>query len=173
MLKTLGPLVPHVHPTAFVAGTLVGNVRVGRDSSVWYNCTLRGDVDAIIIGQESNIQDNTVIHCRSKDLGGSSHPTIVGDRVTVGHGAILHACTLRSRSFVGMQACVLDLAVVEEGAMVGAGALVTAGTVVRSGELWVGRPAKKLRDLTDKEHEFIDESALAYVEFAARHKESN
>ena len=135
-----------------------------------YNCTLRGDVDAIIIGAESNVQDNTVIHCRSKDLGGSSAPTIIGVRVTVGHAAVLHACTLESRSFVGMQACVLDLAVVQEGAMVGAGALVTAGTVVRSGELWVGRPAKKLRNLTDQELSFLDESALAYVAFAAQHK---
>ena len=151
---------------------LVGRVTVDEDASIWYNCTLRADVNTISVGRGSNIQDGTVIHCRSGELGGEPNPTTIGEDVTVGHSCLLHACTLKDRSFVGMQACVMDFAVVEEGAMVAAGALVPMGKVVKAGELWAGRPAKKVRDLTEKELEFVKvKSPKEYAGFARRHRE--
>lgn len=164
---------PRVAASCFVAPTaaLVGDVRIGEMSSVWYNCVLRGDVSYIKIGQNTNVQDGSVIHVRSRELGSEPKPTLIGDYVTVGHSALLHACELRDRSFVGMQSVVMDFAVVETDAMVAAGSLVSSGTVVKSGELWVGRPAKKARDLRGEEIEFIRKSALSYVDFAKAHRD--
>lgn len=162
---------PRVDPSCFVAptATLVGDVSIGARSSVWYNCVLRGDVNAIRIGSTTNIQDGTVVHVRSSKLNERPMATCVGDYVTVGHSAVLHACTLHDLSFVGMQAVVMDFAVVEEEAMVAAGALVPSSAVVRSGELWIGRPAKMKRQLSHEERAFIRQSALAYADFADRH----
>ena len=167
--------VPRVASTAWVApsATLIGNVEVKKNASVWYGSVVRGDQALIEIGENSNIQDNTVIHVRSSELGhGEPNPTIIGNGCTVGHAALLHACTLGDFSFVGMQACLLDFSVVEEEAMVAAGALVLSGTVVKRGELWAGRPAKKLRDLTETELSFLRESADNYCDFADRHRRS-
>jgi len=162
---------PTIKNSAFIApsANLIGDVIIGDRSSVWYNCTLRGDVNKIEIGNETNIQDNTVIHVRSSELNEEPSPTKIGDQVTVGHGAILHACELHDSSFVGMGAILLDFSIVESQAMVAAGALITSGTVVKSGELWAGRPARKLRDLTLDERDFIYQSALSYADFAHRH----
>ena len=122
--------------------------------------TLRGDANYITIGKGSNIQDNSVVHIDSGTL-----PTIIGEYVTVGHGAIVHACTLQDNSFVGMGAIVLDGAVVESGAMVAAGALVPPGKTVPSGQLWAGSPAKLMRELDEAtQHKFL-QTAHKYVEF--------
>lgn len=168
---------PRIHETAFVAPTadVIGKVRIGKDSSIWYNCVLRGDVNTISIGERTNIQDGTIIHVRSGEKLSGSNPneTKIGDDVTIGHAAIIHACTLEDRSFIGMQACIMDFAVVESEAMIGAGALVTPRTVVKSGELWAGRPAKKLRDLREDERKNIQDSATGYVTFGLRHKEGS
>ncbi|MAE50198.1 MAG: gamma carbonic anhydrase family protein [Micavibrio sp.] len=144
----------------FVAETacLIGNVRIGAESSIWYGCTIRGDVNDVTIGKRSNIQDGTVIHVSSTTQG-----TYVGDDVTVGHMALLHACTIGDRAFIGMKACIMDDAKIEDGAMVAAGALVTPGTVVPAGQLWGGVPAKYMRDLTKEEIEFLTFSASRYV----------
>src|SRR5690606_27614238 len=123
-----------------------GDVTVGAETGIWFGCVLRGDVDRIRIGARTNIQDGTVVHVSHRD-----GPTVIGDEVTVGHLALLHACTLEDRSFVGMKACVMDGAVVESGAMVAAGALVTPGKRVPSGQLWAGSPARPMRDLTEAE----------------------
>ena len=129
---------PEIDDTAYIASTaaIMGSVRIGADCSIWHNVTLRGDANYITIGKGSNIQDNSVVHIDSGTL-----PTIIGEYVTVGHGAIVHACTLQDNSFVGMGAIVLDGAVVESGAMVAAGALVPPGKTVPSGQLWAGSPA--------------------------------
>mmetsp|Transcript_835 Transcript_835/g.1873 ORF Transcript_835/g.1873 Transcript_835/m.1873 type:complete len:190 (+) Transcript_835:135-704(+) len=164
---------PKISPKAWVAKSadIIGQVEIGDDSSVWYNCVIRGDADKIVIGKRTNIQDGTVIHCRGGDLGGGvPQSTIIGDDVTVGHQALLHACILEDRSFVGMQACVMDFARVESGGMVAAGAMVTGKTVVKSGELWGGRPAKKMRDLSKEEIEFLKLSADVYAENGRKHK---
>ena len=151
-----------IAPNAYV----IGDVEIGEDSSIWFNCTVRGDVNNITIGKRTNIQDGTVIHVSSTTQG-----TYIGDDVTVGHMALLHACTVGDRSFIGLKACVMDDAVVEADAMVAAGALVTSGKVVKSGELWAGTPAKKMRDLTQEEIEFLRFSAKRYVTLAHEYLE--
>jgi carbonic anhydrase/acetyltransferase-like protein (isoleucine patch superfamily) len=151
---------PRIASSAFVAGNavIIGDVEIGDETSIWYNCVLRGDVNDIRIGARTNIQDGTVIHVSSTTQG-----TYIGDDVTVGHMALLQACTIGKRAFIGMKACVMDDAVVEDDAMVAAGALVTSGKRVLSRQLWGGAPAKYMRDLTGEEIEFLKDSAKRYV----------
>ena len=155
-------LIPEIDETAYIArsAVLMGAVRIGADVSVWHNVTLRGDANYIIVGAGSNIQDNSVVHIDSYQ-----HPTLIGARVTIGHSAIIHACTLEDDSFVGMGAIVMDGARVESGAMVAAGALIAPGKLVKSGELWAGNPGRKMRDLRDSEKQMIEQSAASYIEF--------
>jgi carbonic anhydrase/acetyltransferase-like protein (isoleucine patch superfamily) len=159
---TLSPfrgVMPRIDRTAFVApgSNLMGDIEVGAGSSIWLGCQLRGDVNIIRIGEKANLQDGSVVHVSSKGQG-----TLIGDRCTIGHMVLLHDCILEPDSFVGMNACVMDGAVVESYAMVAAGALVTPGKRVPSGELWAGRPAKFMRELTDAEHAEIDRLAELY-----------
>lgn len=143
---------------------VIGDVVIGAQSSVWYNCVVRGDVNNVVIGQRSNIQDGTVIHVASEGQG-----TYIGDDVTVGHMAILHACTVENGAFIGMKACVMDDAYVEAGAMVAAGALVSPGKRVKAGWLWAGVPARPVRELTEDEKKFLPYSAQRYVRLAAEY----
>lgn len=163
LIKPYKSVLPQISKDAFIAenAVVIGDVEIGAESSIWYNCTLRGDVNDIKIGARTNIQDGTVIHVSSTTQG-----TYVGDDVTVGHMALLHACTVGDRAFIGMKACVMDDAVVEKDAMVAAGALVTSGKTVPSGQLWAGAPAKYMRDLTNKELEFLKFSAERYVKLS-------
>lgn len=160
---------PRLDRTVFCApgSCIVGDVEIGADSSIWFNVVVRGDVNYVRIGERTNIQDGTIIHVSSKDL-----PTIVGSDVTVGHMAVLHACTIESGAFVGMSATVLDGAVVEGGAMVAAGALVTPGKRVPSGEIWAGSPAKRLRDLSAEERGDLGDAAARYCELALNYRRS-
>ena len=155
--------LPKVHPSAFIApnATLIGEVDIGAMCGIWFNVVLRGDGPGIVIGENSNIQDGTVVHV-SANRGG----TIVGRNVTVGHMALLHACTVQDDAFIGMHATVLDGSVVESGAMVAAKALVPPGKIVRSGELWAGNPAQKMRDVTEKDRMAFKWTALHYMELA-------
>lgn len=141
---------------------VIGDVTIGDDASIWYNCVLRGDMNDIKIGARTNIQDGTVIHVSSVGQG-----TYVGDDVTVGHMAVLHACTIEDAAFIGMKACVMDDVYVETGAMVAAGALVTPGKRIPSGELWAGSPARFMRKLTADEMAGIRRTAVHYVDTAA------
>lgn len=161
------PLSPSVDPGAFVArGTqLIGNVTIGEHSSIWFNCVLRGDVQRVSIGRRTNIQDGSIVHGTTGGL-----PVIIGDDVTVGHGAILHACTLEDGSFVGFGARVLDGAVVQSGSMLAAGAVLSPRKIVRTGELWAGNPARLLRTLTDEERTRLSVAASRYVALIERHK---
>jgi len=154
------PLFPSVDPSAFVArGTqLIGDVTIGEQASIWFNCVLRGDVQRISIGCRTNIQDGTIIHGTTNGL-----PAIIGDDVTVGHGAILHACTLEDGSFVGFGARVLDGAVVQSGGMLAAGAVLSPRKTVGTGELWAGNPARLLRTLSDEERVNLSQAASRYV----------
>ena len=159
-------VLPKVAPHVWVApnAAVIGDVEIGAGSSVWFSCTVRGDVNEIRIGANTNIQDGTVIHV-SRDGQG----TYIGDGITIGHMALLHACALGDGCFIGMNACVMDDAVIEPGAMVAAGALVTPGKRVLSGQLWTGRPAKHTRDLTEQEAAYIPESARRYAALAAEY----
>jgi gamma-carbonic anhydrase len=171
IIKPFNGQWPTIHPTAFIAenAVIVGNVTVGAQASIWYNCVLRGDVAPIVIGERSNIQDGTVIHVASETLGGQERGTIVGHSVTVGHMALLHACTLEDACFVGMKACIMDGATVKTGAMVGAGSLVTARKQLETGQLYTGNPATAKRALTPSETAFIQTSADFYVNLASQH----
>lgn len=157
---------PKIGQAAYIAPTaaVVGDVEIGRQSSLWFGVVARGDDNEIRIGSRTNIQDGTVIHVSSTGQG-----TYIGDDVTVGHMAVLHACTLQNGSFVGIKACVMDDVTVESGAMVAAGALVTPGNTVRSGELWTGVPARAARPMKPEETNMIDWIGKHYVELARRY----
>ncbi|WP_119169181.1 gamma carbonic anhydrase family protein [Algihabitans albus] len=166
---------PRIHPDAFVAETavVIGDVEIGPGSSIWYGCVLRGDVNTIRIGARTNIQDGTVIHVNRPRDGsdyresGGGMATLIGDQVTVGHSALLHACTLEDRAFVGMRATVMDQAVVARQGMVAAGALVTPRKQVASGQLWSGSPAKPMRDLSQEEIDGFGPQADHYARLGA------
>ena len=150
---------PRIDPSAFIAPSadVIGRVTIGEQASVWYHATLRGDINEIVVGPRSNIQDNAVVHL-ADELG-----CYVGELVTVGHGAIIHACTIRDEVLIGMGAIVLDGAVIGERSIVGAGALVTAGTEVPPGSLVLGSPARVVRALDPDEQAGVKVWAEKYV----------
>jgi len=143
------------------SATVAGDVHIGEQSNVWFGVAMRGDVHEIRIGKRTNIQDNAVVHV-TRGLSG----TYIGDEVTIGHGAVIHACTIKDRCLIGMGAVLLDECLVEEGAMVAAGAVVTPRKIIPSGQLWGGSPARYMRNLTDQETEFLKISADNYVRLA-------
>ena len=162
-------VLPRVDASAFVApsASVIGEVSIGAESSVWYGAVIRGDVMAIRIGARTSIQDNSVLHA----TGGWSE-TVIGDEVTVGHSVILHGCRVGSRVLVGMGTIVLDDAEIGDGTMIGAGSLVTARTKIPAGVLAHGRPAKAVRDLRADELENVLEASRLYVRYAREHRES-
>jgi carbonic anhydrase/acetyltransferase-like protein (isoleucine patch superfamily) len=166
IIEPYGGRSPRLHPSVFVAesGAIVGDVEIGEGSSIWYGVVVRGDVNAIRIGARTNVQDLSVVHVTT-----DTHPTIIGDDVTVGHRAVLHGCTVRDRCLVGIGAIVLDGAEIGPDSMVGAGALVPPGMIVPSGVLVLGAPAKVKRDLTPAEVAGLRTSAAKYVSLAASH----
>lgn len=164
-------VTPKIAPDAFVAETavIIGDVEIGSGSSIWYGCVLRGDVNKIRVGRNTNLQDGTIVHCNHDPTGdyretGGGEPTHIGDGVTAGHMALIHACTIESGAFIGMRSVVMDRAVVESGAMVAAGALVTPDKRVGKGQLWAGSPAKHLRDLSAEEQANLPYIAEHYAE---------
>ncbi len=160
-------ILPKIAGDSFIAGTavVIGDVEIGSRSSLWYGVVVRGDVNKIRIGADTNIQDGSVVHVDSRKYG-----TFIGDRITIGHMALIHACTLEDDCFIGMKACVMDGAVVESGAMVAAAALVTPGKRVRAGELWSGVPAKPLRRIGETEIAGFAQSAEHYAVLAAEYR---
>jgi carbonic anhydrase/acetyltransferase-like protein (isoleucine patch superfamily) len=160
---------PKIAKGVFVADTavVIGDVEIGEGASIWFGCVVRGDANSIRIGPRTNIQDGTIIHVNHPREGAAGTKTTIGADITVGHMALLHACTLEDGCFIGMKACVMDGAVIESGGMVAAGALITPGKRVKRGELWAGSPAKLLRQLTDKELAYFPYSAKHYCELAA------
>jgi carbonic anhydrase/acetyltransferase-like protein (isoleucine patch superfamily) len=166
-LEAFGDKHPRVDPTAFVhaAALLIGDVIIGPESSVWPHVTLRGDDGPIVIGSQTSIQDNTVIHCTE-----GLSCTRVGDRVTVGHSVILHGCTIHDDVLIGMGAILLDNVVVESGALVAAGTLVPPGKIVRAGTMVAGNPMKVVRECRDKDREMIEVGWRAYVRRAAQYR---
>lgn len=168
-------VAPKIHPQAFVAETavVIGDVEIGPGSSIWYGCVLRGDVNRITVGRDTNVQDGTVVHVnRPRDgsdyrQSGGGMPTLIGDGVTIGHCALIHACTIQDRAFIGMRATVMDLAVVESEAMVAAGALVTPNKRVAARQLWAGSPAKPMRELSQEEIDAWGPQAAHYAQMGA------
>lgn len=159
-----------VHPRASV----IGEVSLGRDASIWPGAVLRGDVNSIAIGEATNIQDNSVLHVSHKTpenpAGG---PLVIGARVTVGHSVILHGCTIEDECLIGMGSIILDRAVVQKHVLLGAGSLVPEGRVLESGYLYLGRPAKPVRRLTDEEIAHFSYSAAHYVALARSYQDAS
>jgi gamma-carbonic anhydrase len=147
-IYALDDVAPRIAATTFIAPSadIIGDVTIGENCSVWFNVVLRADGAPIEIGDGTNIQDNTVIHISTKNTG-----TFIGKNVLVGHSALIHGCTLEDRSFVGFAAQVMDGCVIESDAMLAAGSLLTPGKRIPSGQLWAGRPANYMRDLSDED----------------------
>lgn len=157
---------PAVHPSAFIAEgvDIIGDFSIGECSSLWFGTVARADVNKIVIGKFTNIQDGCIIHCSGE------WPTFVGDYVTVGHRAILHGCLIGNNCLIGMGAIIMDGAEIGDNVIVGAGALVTQGKKIPSNSLVLGYPAKIIREVTKEEVEYIRESALHYAEIAREYK---
>ncbi|KAG0582936.1 hypothetical protein KC19_3G096100 [Ceratodon purpureus] len=166
---------PVIGESTFVApgASVVGEVHIGEKSSIWYGCVLRGDVHSIKVGSETNIQDNTLVHVAKTNVSGNVQPTIIGNRVTIGHNSVLHACTVEDEAFVGMGSTILDGAVVEKGAMVAAGSVVTQKTRIPTGQIWAGSPAKFLRELTAEEQASLTGNTSIYMDLAEVHAHEN
>ncbi|MEM6833647.1 MAG: gamma carbonic anhydrase family protein [Pseudomonadota bacterium] len=145
---SLGDKHPQIADDVFIApgAQVMGDVTIGKGSSIWFNCVLRGDVNTIEVGEGTNIQDGTVVHVSRR-----THPTVIGSNVLIGHMAMVHGCILKDWSFVGLGSIVMDGCVVEEDGMLAAGAMLTPGKVIGKGELWGGRPAKLMRTLTEEQ----------------------
>ena len=157
----------YIDETALV----IGNVKIAEDSSIWPMSVVRGDVNAITIGKRSNIQDASVLHvthASEEYTTRSGYPLIIGDEVTVGHKALLHACTINDLVLVGMGSIVMDGAVIETETIIGAGSLIPPKKILESGYLWMGSPAKKIRPLTNKEKAYLRYSADHYVRLKNR-----
>lgn len=175
-IRSFEKIDPFIDEKAYVdeAATVIGDVAIGAHSSVWPNCVLRGDVQCIRVGERTNIQDGSIVHVtHDGEFSPGGFATHIGDDVTVGHRAIVHACTVEDRVLVGMGAIIMDGAVVRSDVMIGAGALVPPGAELESGWLYLGSPARAKRELTDGELRFLKYSAEHYAELAHRHSDEN
>ncbi|WP_315114330.1 gamma carbonic anhydrase family protein [uncultured Clostridium sp.] len=166
MIKKIKDREPKIHKSCFVAETshVIGDVTLEEGVNLWFGSVLRGDTNNIIIGKNTNIQDNSVLHVDK------NHPLIIEENVTVGHGAILHGCNIGSNSLIGMGSIVLDGAVIGKHTLVAAGSLVPQGKVIPDGVLCIGSPVKVIRELTEEEKTNLTQSALNYVELSKAYK---
>ena len=162
MIRSYKDSRPTIALSAYVdeSAQIIGDVEIGEDSSIWFNCVVRGDVNFVRIGEKTNIQDGSIIH-----VTGKKSPAIIGDFVTVGHGVNLHGCTVRGRSLIGIGAIILDDALIGEGSIIAAGSLVVRGTKVPPRSFMLGVPARVVREVTDKEQAMIAENWMHYVEY--------
>jgi carbonic anhydrase/acetyltransferase-like protein (isoleucine patch superfamily) len=162
MLRPFRSISPFVDPTAYVDGSaqIIGDVHVGAESSVWMNVVIRGDVNHIRIGARTNVQDLTLVHVMRE-----THPTVIGDNVTIGHSAVVHGCTIEDRCLIGMGAMLLNGCRIGTGSIIAAGALVPEGMVVPPGSMVMGMPGKVRRPLTDAEDASIKWYADNYVRY--------
>lgn len=157
---------PQIASSAYVdpAACVIGDVVIGADCSVWPMVAIRGDVNFIRIGERTNIQDGSVLHVTHKGpLSPNGNALHIGSDVTIGHGAVVHACTIEDECLIGMGSVILDAAIIEKGAMVGAGSVVSPGKVLAGGYLYLGSPARQVRELNQKEKDFLNYSAQHYV----------
>ena len=167
MIRQYKDKAPEIASSAYIdeSAHVIGDVVIGEESSVWFNATVRGDVNYIRIGARTNIQDSSVLHVTK-----GTHPLFIGNEVTVGHNVTLHGCTIKDRCLIGMGAIVLDGAEVGEDSIVGAGALVKEGMRVKPGTLVVGVPAREVRQLSAEEIQRIKSSAANYIDYMSEYK---
>ncbi|MHB8126868.1 MAG: gamma carbonic anhydrase family protein [Desulfitobacteriaceae bacterium] len=178
MLLTFKGKTPKIGKNVFLAPGchVIGDVEIGDDSSVWFNCVLRGDIAKIVIGKSTNIQDGTIIHGAQFP---SPTPVNIGDKVIIGHNAVIHACTIGNGSLIGMGALVLNRAIIGEGCLIGAGSIVTEDMVVPPGKMVIGSPARAIREVTPEQHsrfaiavDIYKEESVIYSELCAKRGES-
>ncbi|MBY7767123.1 gamma carbonic anhydrase family protein [Vibrio fluvialis] len=166
-IRSYKGITPQIGERVYIdeSSVLVGGIKIGNDASIWPLVAARGDVNHIVIGARSNIQDGSVLHVTHKNNENpDGYPLIIGEDVTVGHKVMLHGCTIQDRVLVGMGAIVLDGVVVESDVMIGAGSLVPPGKRLESGYLYIGSPVKQARPLNEKERAFLVKSAQNYVQ---------
>lgn len=162
MIRIYKGIKPKIAATAFIEASaqVIGDVEIGEQSSVWFNCVIRGDVYHVRIGHSTNIQDGTIIHVTN-----GRFPTIIGNYVTVGHGVMLHGCTIKDRSLIGIGSIVLDNVVIGEESFIAAGSLVTPGTVIPPRSMVMGSPARVRREVTEDEIARIDIHWRHYIDY--------
>jgi carbonic anhydrase/acetyltransferase-like protein (isoleucine patch superfamily) len=171
LIKEINGKYPQIPSDCYVAenATIVGDVVLGSNCSVWFNAVIRGDVNSIRIGDKVNIQDGAVIHCTYQ-----KHPTIIGNNVSIGHNAIVHGCTVKDNVLIGMGAIVMDNCEIGSNSIIAAGAVLTEGTIVPSGCIYAGVPAKKVKDISSELiHGEIDRIANNYIKYASWFEEYN
>ena len=169
IIRTLLGKTPQIGDGSFLAetATIIGDVTMGDNCSIWYNAVIRGDVNFIKIGSKVNVQDNVMLHCTFEKF-----PLIIGDNVSIGHNAIVHGCTIKDNVLIGMGAIVMDDCTVESNSIVGAGSVVTQGTHIKSGEVWGGIPARKIKDISSELLEGeVNRIANNYVKYSGWYKE--
>ena len=164
LIKSVRGNTPSIPEDCFVAenATIIGDVSFGEKCSVWFNAVIRGDVNSITIGNKVNIQDGAVIHCTYK-----THPTIIGNNVSIGHNAIVHGCKINDNVLIGMGAIVMDNCIINSNSIIAAGAVVTQNSIIESGTIWAGVPAKKIKNINESDFKGeIDRISNNYVMYA-------
>ncbi|QNO25758.1 gamma carbonic anhydrase family protein [Sphingopyxis sp. OPL5] len=170
---TVNGKTPRIDPSAFIAPgcRIIGDVTIGPDVSIWYNCVLRADVSHIVVGARSNIQDGTVVHCDGPmPHRPEGYPTIIGEDVLIGHLAMVHGCVLADRAFVGLKATVMNGCRIGSDAMLAAGALLTENKEIPGRELWAGSPARRVREIGDEQAAGMQAGVAHYVLNGRMHK---
>lgn len=174
-ILSVNGMTPKIHDSAFIAPgcRIIGDVTIGEDVSIWYNCVIRAEVNRVEIGARSNIQDGSVIHCDGPDiLSADGYPTIIGEDVLVGHMVMAHGCILHDRAFVGLNATLMNGSTMQSDSMLAAGALLTQGKTVETGQLFAGTPARFVRDLTEEAIIGMRMGVAHYVENGRMHKKA-
>lgn len=175
MIRSFNNKKPIIHSTAYidVQATVIGDVEIGEDSALWPQAVARGDINSIVIGDRTNVQDGSILHVtHAGEFCKDGYPLVIGNDVTIGHSAVIHACKVENTVLIGMGSVILDGAVIKSECMIAAGALVGPGKIIESGYLYVGSPAKKLRKLSDRELEFLVYSAAGYVDLKNNYLQS-
>lgn len=171
-ILSIGDKHPKIDPSAFIAPgcRIIGDVTIGPEASIWYNCVIRAEVNRVVIGARSNVQDGSVIHCDGPMPGvPDGYPALIGDDVLIGHNCMIHGCTLEDRAFIGLSATVMNGAVVEGDAMLAAGGMLTQGKRIAARQLWAGSPARLVREMDEMQIIGMRLGVAHYVENAKLH----
>lgn len=167
LIKTILGKTPQIHSSVYLSenATIIGDTVIGQNSSIWFNTVIRADVNKIIIGKNTNIQDGSIVHCTY-----NRNPTIIGDNVNIGHNAIVHGCTINNNILIGMGSIIMDNVIVEDYCIIAAGSVVTENTYCESGYLYAGVPAKKIKQISQDQRKMLDELSHKYIKYSEYYK---